>query len=251
MCMMRELKTTNVITTVHTVHRNYPEHNHGYIQQLTLLSRKLVVMTHSMRHILSAFHGIPTKYVAVIPHGGVDATYDRKDGTHRQSIFPGKKVILSNGLIHQMKGLEFLIYAMPKILEAVPNAVYYIHGKPHPTGYQTKEYYDWIKGEANLTTPSAIFFNESFASDEDLFEILRNTRVYVNPYIDVEQSVSGTLAMALSLGTVSISTPYAYALEMLAGYEPATYFFHSILPGKPSFPSSVPQAPARNILFLL
>jgi len=41
--------------------------------------------------------------------------------------------------------------------------------------------------------------------------------LYVNPYTDHTQSVSGTVAMALSTGCCVVSTPYPYALETLSG----------------------------------
>ena len=58
---------------------------------------------------------IPTRDVAVIPHGGPNLPYDRLDGTDRQHFFKGKKVILSNGLIHPMKGLQLMIWAMKQV----------------------------------------------------------------------------------------------------------------------------------------
>jgi glycosyltransferase involved in cell wall biosynthesis len=256
-CLLRELSSPQtVITTLHTVHIHLDENIHAWVQQVAFLSTKIVVMTHSMRHALSVYHAIPTRDIAVIPHGGPDLPYVRYDGrtrarkedskdgqmaqkmtgeesregsgkgseeedpsankeTNYQTLFPGKKVILSNGLIHQMKGIEYVIRAMPRVLEEIPNAVYLIHGRPHPSGTGCEEYYQSIQNEAKALAPEAIYFNRSYAYNEDLYLMLQNAAVYVNAYTDEGQSVSGTLAMALGLGTVSISTPYSYALEML------------------------------------
>jgi glycosyltransferase involved in cell wall biosynthesis len=227
-CMLRELKAPNVLTTIHTVHNGLSENMHSWMLQAAFLSRKLVVMTHSMRHALSAFHAVPTRDVAVVPHGGPDLPYERFDGTPLQTLFPGKKVILSNGLLHQMKGIEIMIRAMPRVLEEVPNAVYLVHGKPHPSGVGCEEYYQAIMAEANWTAPDNIFFNRSFALTSDLHYMLKNTRVYVNAYTDTGQSVSGTLAMALGLGTVAVSTPYSYAVEMLRNNTGRMVPFHDV-----------------------
>lgn len=214
-CLMRELSVPKVITTLHTVHVNLEEHIHAWVQQVAFLSTKIVVMTHSMRHVLTVYHAIPTRDIIVIPHGGPDFPYIRYDNTPLQTLYPTKKLIVSNGLIHQMKGIEFVIYAMPRIVEAVPDAVYLVHGRPHPSGTGCEEYYKWIQDLANETGTNAIYFNRSYANNEDLYYMLQNARAYVNAYTDEGQSVSGTLAMALSIGTVTISTPYSYAIEML------------------------------------
>jgi len=214
-CFLRELKSPRVFTTIHTVKINYQDNGHAWVQQADFMSDRLVVMTHSMRHILNSFQAIPTRDVVVIPHGGPNLPFERHEGTERQHFFPGKKVIFSNGLIHHMKGLEWMIYAMRQVLEVIPDAVYYIHGTPHPSGVGCKEYYAFIQEEAKKVAPNNIFFNNSFASTEDLHVMLRSASVYVNAYTDREQSVSGTLAMALGLGTVAVSTPYAYAAEVL------------------------------------
>jgi glycosyltransferase involved in cell wall biosynthesis len=69
--------------------------------------------------ILLFLKAIPTRDVAVIPHGGPNLPYDRLDGTDQQSFFAGKKVILSNGLIHPMKGLELMIWAMKQVSDSL------------------------------------------------------------------------------------------------------------------------------------
>jgi glycosyltransferase involved in cell wall biosynthesis len=256
-CFLRELSVPNIITTLHTVHVHLDENIHAWVQQVAFLSTKIVVMTHSMRHSLSVYHAIPTRDIAVIPHGGPDLPYQRYDDPTyhlptpdsregegegkesgikgKQKLYPGKKIIFSNGLIHPMKGIEYVIRAMPRILQEIPNAMYLIHGRPHPSGTGCEEYYEALQKEANEInermrmgdaavapptadvgeTESVILFNRSYAHNDDLYFLLQHARVYVNAYIDEGQSVSGTLAMALSLGTVAVSTPYSYAIEML------------------------------------
>mmetsp|Transcript_33501 Transcript_33501/g.57433 ORF Transcript_33501/g.57433 Transcript_33501/m.57433 type:complete len:188 (+) Transcript_33501:158-721(+) len=125
-------------------------------------------------------------------------------------------VIMSNGLLHSGKGIEYMINAMPKVIERFPDALYVVQGKPHPTGWKVKEYYELLhKTVEDLELDDHVYFLEEFVSTPDLIELLRGVHIYVNPYVDHTQSVSGTLAMALSTGAAVVSTPYPYAEELL------------------------------------
>ena len=140
----------------------------------------------------------------------------RLDGDPRQSLHPGRLIVLSNGLIHQLKGIEFVLRAMPAIAAAVPHAVYLVHGIPHPSGIGTREYYRELQVEAApLIASGHVVFKDEYSSEQDLLLLLRNTAVYVNAYVDSDQAVSGTLAMAVGCGTVCVSTPYSFAVETL------------------------------------
>ena len=142
-------------------------------------------------------------------------SYDRLDGTDRQSLFPGKLIILTNGLIHSNKGIEYVIRAMPAVLKVIPNAMYLVCGDLQPnSNYEI--YYDMLLKEAEHYAPNNTFFNKSFSTNEELYLLLRNAAVYINAYINRDQAVSGTLAMAIGTGAVSISTPYSFASEMLS-----------------------------------
>ncbi len=71
-----------------------------------------------------------------------------------------------------------------------------------------------LVGELNLD--DKVIFVNKFLNDEELGQYLYLTDVYLSPYPNRDQAVSGTMAFALGCGRAIVSTPYAYAREMLA-----------------------------------
>ena len=214
-CFAKEIRG-RLITVVHTVSRVYEEEHHAAVQQLAVMSHKLVVMTETMRWTLDSFHAISPDRVAVIPHGVPPLELNRTQGTAQQPMFPGRRIVMSNGLLHAGKGIEYMLQAMPAVIEAFPDVIYVIQGKPHPTGWMVKEYYEMLHETVNsLGLQDHVHFYETFLATDELLALLRGATIYVNPYVDHTQSVSGTLAMALSTGAACISTPYPYAEELL------------------------------------
>ena len=61
-----------------------------------------------MRATLDSFHAIAPHRYAVVPHGVPDQPLNRTQGTPHQTIFPGRMVIMSNGLLHSGKGIEYV-----------------------------------------------------------------------------------------------------------------------------------------------
>ena len=61
-----------------------------------------------------------------------------------------------------------------------------------------------------------MIFNNRFVSAEELMEHIGAADIYITPYRQEAQVVSGTLAIALGAGKAIISTPYWHAKELLA-----------------------------------
>jgi Glycosyltransferase len=59
-------------------------------------------------------------------------------------------------------------------------------------------------------------FINRFLEPEELGDYLYMTDVYLSPYPQADQAISGTLAYALGCGRAIVSTPYLYAREMVA-----------------------------------
>jgi len=67
-----------------------------------------------------------------------------------------------------------------------------------------------------LGVSSQLIFNNRFVSAEELVEHVGSADIYITPYRQEAQVVSGTLAIALGAGKAIISTPYWHAKELLA-----------------------------------
>ena len=61
-----------------------------------------------------------------------------------------------------------------------------------------------------------LILNNRFVSAEELVEHVGSADIYITPYLQEAQAVSGTLAIALGAGKAVISTPYWHAKELLA-----------------------------------
>src|SRR5581483_1760722 len=131
----------------------------------------------------------------------------------------GRTVLLTFGLLSPGKGLEYMIRALPQIVAAHPEVVYLILGATHPHIKRDhgEEYrLDLQRLARDLGMEKHVIFHNRFVELEELCEFLGAADVYVTPYLAQNQITSGTLAYALGAGKAVVSTPYAYASEMLA-----------------------------------
>ena len=131
----------------------------------------------------------------------------------------GKFVLLTFGLLSPNKGIENVIRALPAILARHPNVVYIVSGVTHPhiRRREGERYREGLQALAEqLGVSSHLILNNRFVSTEELVEHVGAADIYITPYRQEAQVVSGTLAIALGAGKAIISTPYWYAKELLA-----------------------------------
>ncbi len=214
--LLRELRMP-VVTTLHTILTEPNEVQRAVMDELASLSERLVVMTSHGAATLQAVHGVPARKIDLIPHGIPSVPFDcpNKD----QLGVEGKKVLLTFGLLSPDKGIENVIEALPAILARHPDTVYIVLGATHPhvKAHQGEMYRLGLENRAKkLGVDSAVLFHNRFVSQEELTQFLSAADIYVTPYLNKEQTTSGTLAYALGSGRAVISTPYWHASELLA-----------------------------------
>jgi glycosyltransferase involved in cell wall biosynthesis len=207
------------VATLHTVLPNPSVVQRRIIQELAECASALVVMAHKGERLLRNY-GIPAHKIKMIPHGGPMVARGAEKIAKEKFGLAGRKVLSTFGLISPNKGIEDAIAAMPKIVEAEPDAHYLILGQTHPTirkrhGEQYRE--TLIEQVNNLGLREHVQFVNRYLSMHDLLDYLLATDVYVTPYYaNPNQITSGTLAYAMTAGKVIVSTPYTHAQELLA-----------------------------------
>jgi glycosyltransferase involved in cell wall biosynthesis len=207
-----------VVATLHTVPQNPSARQRAILVGILDASAASVVMSRSASRLLTRVYGIAPNRLDVVPHGVPDLPLVDPD-----SIKPGLglapgPVILSFGLLGPGKGYEAVIEAMPSVIDADPAARYVVLGATHPEllrregeAYRTR----LMRLAEALGVSANVLFVDRYVTRTELGTWLEAADIFVTPYPNRDQIVSGTLAYAMSAGKAVVSTPYPYAVEML------------------------------------
>ena len=208
-----------LITTLHTVLRDPVSQERQIISQLSELSTSLVVMSERGVEFLRDIYHIPETKIALIPHGILDVPFLDPDPFKSKFVSDDETVILTFGLLSPGKGIEYMINALPEIVSSHPEVLYFVVGATHPhyKNHSGEDYRLSLQHLAKkLGVADNIVFHDRFLERDELLEIIRAADIYVTPYLNEAQIVSGTLAYAVGAGKAVVSTPYWHAQEMLA-----------------------------------
>jgi glycosyltransferase involved in cell wall biosynthesis len=231
-----------IVTTLHTILQDPGPDQRRVLEEVAALSDRLVVMSERGAEFLQEVYSVPPDKIDLIPHGIPDLPF--VDSSYHKDLFgvEGKLVLLSFGLLSANKGIENVIAALPAIVERYPNVVYMILGATHPhvIHHEGETYRLSLQRQAReIGVDDHVIFYNRFVSLEELIEFISVADIYITPYLNEAQIVSGTLAYTLGSGKAVISTPYWYAEEMLAEGR-------GIL-----VPFKDPATLARNVIYLL
>jgi len=214
--LLRKLRMP-IVTTVHTILGKPDSMQRRAMNEIARLSRRLVAMSAHGAALLHNVHGVPEHKIDIIPHGIPSVPF--ASSNKKELGIEGKSVIFTFGLLSPDKGIEHVIDALPAILTRYPDTVYVVLGATHP---HIKERYGESYRESlerraqGLGVESNMIFHNRFVSRGELVKFLSAADIYITPYLNPEQSTSGTLAYAFGSGKAIISTPYLYARELLA-----------------------------------
>ena len=218
LALLRDLRIP-VVTTLHTVLENPDEDQRRVLQKITDHSARLVVMSERSCKFLDELYGVPAEKIDFIPHGIPDMPFVDPNFFKDQFDVEGKFVALTFGLLSPNKGIENVLRAMPKVIAQYPDFVYIILGATHPTllREQGENYRLSLERLAQrLNIKKHVIFYNRFVELSELTEFIGAADVYITPYLNQAQSVSGTLAYSFGCGKAVISTPYWHAEELLA-----------------------------------
>ncbi len=210
---------TPVVATLHTVLERPTVSQREILSELVRAAAATVVMSDAAARLLSRTYGVDPTSVAIIPHGVPDLPLVDPEMVKPRLGLQGRTVVLSFGLLGPGKGYESVIAAMPALVAAVPTALYVIVGATHPAMLRREgeAYRQSLRSlAATLGVSDHVLFVGRFVDPAELAMYLEAADIFVTPYPNLEQIVSGTLSYAMGAGKAIVSTPYAYASERLA-----------------------------------
>jgi glycosyltransferase involved in cell wall biosynthesis len=208
-----------LIVTLHTVLKTPSYNEKAILTEICKMAARIVVMTHKAVEFLTDIYGVPAERIKLIEHGVPDLKFNHT-AAKKQFKLESKKVLLTFGFISRNKGIETVIKALPAIVAKYPETVYIILGKTHPAvlRHSGEEYRIFLLRLAkNLKLEKHVLFLNEFIDQEELFQYLYASDIYITPYLNEAQITSGTLSYAIGAGAAVISTPYWHAAELLDG----------------------------------
>jgi glycosyltransferase involved in cell wall biosynthesis len=208
-----------VVVSLHTVLPDPNENHLRVAQRLCSLSSAVVVLSQTGKDILVERYGVNPLKVRVIHHGVPDVPFSSTD-TAKAAFGIGQRLVISTfGLISRGKGLEYAIEAMRMIVRRHPEVLYLILGETHPEVRRTEgeSYRESLQALiAQHGLENNVKLVDKYLEFDELVHYLQATDIYLTPYLNPVQIVSGTLAYAVGCGKAVVSTPYLYAQELLA-----------------------------------
>jgi glycosyltransferase involved in cell wall biosynthesis len=207
------------VATLHTVLPEPTARQRAVLSGLVAMTDATVVMSHSAAGLLASAYGVDPGRVHIIPHGVPNLPLVDPETVKSDLGVAGRDVILSFGLLGPGKGLELAIEALPAVVAAHPSVLYVILGATHPDLVRREgETYrrSLVDQVGRLGMAGHVHFIDRFAGRVELTHWLEAADIFVTPYPNLAQIVSGTLSYAMAAGRAIVSTPYAYAAELLA-----------------------------------
>jgi glycosyltransferase involved in cell wall biosynthesis len=208
-----------VIVSLHTVLPD-PAPDHLLVARtICATASAIVVLSATGKDILVDKYGIDPLKVNVVHHGVPDVAFRDSDAPKATLGLGDRQVISTFGLINRGKGLEYAIEAMRDVVAHHPEALYLILGQTHPVvrrheGEVYRESLEKLVADYGLANNVKLI--DRYLGFDELVGYLQATDIYLTPYLNPVQIVSGTLAYAIGVGKAVVSTPYLYAEELLA-----------------------------------
>ncbi|MHB9107136.1 MAG: glycosyltransferase [Armatimonadota bacterium] len=209
-----------VITSLHTVPARLSPQTLRYLWRLADRSQAVTVANTIAAEILTEHYGIDAAKISILPHGApVIPLTNPLLLKSRLGLF-GHQVLLTYGLIDELKGIEYAIYALPEIVRRHPETLYCIVGQTHPyeKERQGERYRTYLQELArSLGVQNYLRFVDGYQSPQTLLHYLQAADICLLPYLSPDKATSGTLTYAVACGRPTIASDFQHARHLLAG----------------------------------
>lgn len=208
-----------VVLTLHTVVPSFTSGERDVLRRACARADVVTVFTSTARELLLKQGIAETTRIEVVAHGAPGELYDvSRSAARRDMDVCGRFVLSTFGLVSEGKGIELAIDALPEIISARPDTLFVIAGRTHPevVKHHGERYRERLVAQVHAHgITDHVRFIDGFLSVPAIAQLLAATDVFLTPYVNPDQIVSGALTFALAAGCPVVSTPYQYARDVL------------------------------------
>ncbi len=210
-----------VVTTFHTVLPDPPSGMKKVVREIYELSDRITVSAQAGVNILRDTFRLDKSKLTIIPHGVPDVPFVKTEWAKRYLGLSGKFVIGSYGLINPDMGIEYVLEALPSVIERHPDkqVVYMIVGELHPGLDQRlrEAYRDKLETLVkDLDLERNVLLVDRYLSNREMIMHFLATDVCAVANMNANQISSGVLSQAIGCGKSIVATRFAHAAEALA-----------------------------------
>ena len=215
-----------VVTTFHTVLPGPSEERKKIIQSIANYSEYIVVMTQSGVDILRDDYKIDEAKIKIIPHGIHELPYEESRFAKERLGYADKIILTSFGLLRSGrarassgKGHEYVLDALLDVVKQFPNLLYLIIGATHPKylKLEGERYREFLEAKVKeLGLENNVQFINKYVTNDELFQYLQSSDLYICSPLNENQITSGTLVYAMGCGRAVVSTPFLHAKDIVS-----------------------------------
>ncbi len=207
-----------VVLTLHTVLPHPSATLRSVTRELIQCSASTVVLARAAIDILERDYAIDRGLLRFVPHGVPDVPLMSQSESKRALGYANRTVVTTCGLMSRGKGIEHAIDALAQLVSRFPDLLYVVAGETHPAvrAHEGESYREELQERVRqLGLTDHVRFENRYLPYEQLVIHLLSSDVYLVPYLNRDQIVSGTIAYGLGCGRAIIATPSIYAQEVL------------------------------------
>lgn len=210
-----------VITILHTVLDSHPYKTIKFDEvtdKIVKWSDGLIVLSKKSKSILLKKYPQAAEKVFYIPHGIHAIKFVQPKEVKADLGLTNKIVLTTFGLLSRDKGIEYVLKALPNVVEKYPNVLYQVLGQTHPMvrkreGEKYRSYLINLVKKLNLRRN--VRFVDKYLPLGELLHFLQGTDLYIATSLNKDQAVSGTFSYALGSGRAVVSTDFTQAREVV------------------------------------
>ena len=205
------------VITFHTVLPNPEPKLLQVVQSIARKASCFVVMTEKAVDILRDDYYLNNDII-VIPHGIPQIPFTTNEISKKQKGYANRLILSSFGLMNRGKGYEYVIEALPEIIQKFPNLLYLILGETHPVvrRHEGEEYRNFLEKKVKeLGLENHVKFYNKYMTPQEIIEYLEASDVYISSGLNQHQITSGTLVNAMGCGRAVVSTPFLHAKDII------------------------------------